>query len=84
MEPASAITRTRVGLGAQMAMAVLTRLLFGFISIEHGLDVRILIVTGGILLLASAVLVARFGSNRYPAEEVASGNAIGKPQTAET
>ena len=49
-----------------VAMTALTRLLFGFISVEHEMDTRILIVSGAILLLAVAVLVIRYGSNRFP------------------
>ena len=52
-----------------VAMTALTRLLFGFISVEHELDTRILIVSGAILLLAVAVLVIRYGSKRLPADE---------------
>ncbi len=56
-----------------VAMTALTRLLFGFISVEHEADIRILIVSGAILLLAAAVLIVRFGSNRFPATEPATG-----------
>ncbi len=55
-----------------VAMTALTRLLFGFISVEHEADIRILIVSGAILLLAAAVLIVRFGSNRFPATEPAT------------
>ena len=49
-----------------VAMTALTRLLFGFISVEHQLDIRILIVSGAISLLAVAVLIIRYGSNQFP------------------
>ena len=49
-----------------VAMTALTRLLFGFISVEHELDIRILIVSGAISLLAVAVLIIRYGSNQFP------------------
>ena len=49
-----------------VAITALTRLLFGFVSIEHDSDMRILIVSGAILLLAIPVLVVRCGSNRFP------------------
>ncbi len=49
-----------------VAMTALTRLLFGFVSVEHETDIRILIVAGAILLLALAVLIVRYGSNRFP------------------
>ena len=47
-------------------MTALTRLLFGFNSVEHELDIRILIVSGAISLLAVAVLIIRYGSNQFP------------------
>ena len=50
-----------------VAITALTRLLFGFINVEHETDIRILIVSGAILLLATAVLIVRFGSNKFPA-----------------
>ncbi|NQW01918.1 MAG: phosphate-starvation-inducible PsiE family protein [Rhodospirillales bacterium] len=49
-----------------VAMTALTRLMFGFITVEHEADMRILIVSGGILLLACAVLIIRIGSNKFP------------------
>jgi len=56
-----------------VAMTAMTRLLFGFISIEHGTDIRVVIVSGAILLLAFAVLVVRYGSNKYPAKQGVAG-----------
>ncbi len=56
-----------------VAITALTRLLFGFIGVEHETDIRILIVSGAILLLATAVLIIRYGSNRFP---------TGEPRTA--
>lgn len=55
-----------------VAMTALTRLLFGFVSVEHETDVRILIVSGAILLLATAVLIVRYGSNRFPTAKSAT------------
>lgn len=49
-----------------IAMTALTRLMFGFIGVEHEADTRILIVAGGILVLAVAALIIRIGSNRFP------------------
>ena len=49
-----------------IAMTALTRMLIGFISIEHRPDLGILYVTGAILLLAIAVLVLRYGSHHFP------------------
>jgi phosphate starvation-inducible membrane PsiE len=55
-----------------VAITALTRLLFGFISVEHETDMRILIVSGAILLLTSSVLIVRFGSNRFPSHKSAA------------
>ena len=49
-----------------IAMTALTRMLIGFISIEHRPDEGILMITGAILLLAIAVLVLRYASHRFP------------------
>ena len=49
-----------------VAMTALTRMLIGFINIEHQPGEGILIITGAILLLAVAVVLLRFGSHRYP------------------
>lgn len=50
-----------------VAITALTRLLISVVSVAHETDERILIITGGILLLAVAVLVLRYGSARFPA-----------------
>ena len=49
-----------------VAMTALTRLLISMVNVEHIPDIRIIIVTGGILILALCVLVLRIGSYRYP------------------
>ncbi len=49
-----------------VAMTALTRMLIGFINIEHQPGEGILIITGAILLLAVTVLLLRYGSHRYP------------------
>ena len=49
-----------------IAMTALTRMLIGFINVEHVPGESILIVSGAILVLAFAVLVLRYGSHRYP------------------
>jgi phosphate starvation-inducible membrane PsiE len=49
-----------------IAMTALTRMLIGFINVEHVPGEGILIVSGAILVLAFAVLVLRYGSHRYP------------------
>jgi len=57
-----------------VAMTALTRLLFGFVSVEHESDIRIVIVAGAILLLSLAVLVVRYGSNRFPSSDRGSAD----------
>lgn len=55
-----------------VAMTALTRLLIGSVNVEHVVDIRILIVSGAILILALAVLVVRYGSSRFsPVEPTA-------------
>ncbi len=49
-----------------IAITALTRLLISHASVEHKADLAILIIAGGILVLALAVLVLRFGSSRFP------------------
>ena len=49
-----------------VAMTALTRMLIGFINVEHVPGEGILIVSGAILMLAITVLVLRYGSHRYP------------------
>ncbi len=56
-----------------VAMTALTRLMLGIISVEHHTDMRIVIIAGAILLLAFAVLIVRFGSNRYPSTRSTAG-----------
>ena len=57
-----------------VALTALTRLLIGMVNFEH-IDLEtaihtpqlgLMVVTGGILLLAVTVLVLRYGSYRYP------------------
>ena len=52
-----------------VAITALTRLLIGFVNVEHEADIRVVIVSGAILILALAVLAVRFGSSRFPAPE---------------
>ncbi len=52
-----------------VAITALTRLLIGFVNVEHEADFRVVIVSGAILILALAVLAVRFGSSRFPAPE---------------
>ncbi len=52
-----------------VAITALTRLLIGFVNVEHEADFRVVIVSGAILILALAVLAVRYGSSRFPAPE---------------
>jgi protein PsiE len=58
-----------------VAITALTRLLIGDIQAHHRLDWGILIVCGGILLLALANLVVRYGSARFPSAPSSEGGA---------
>ena len=49
-----------------VAMTALTRMLLADIQAHHRPDVGILMVSGGILLLALATLVISYGSSRFP------------------
>ncbi|HEX6266277.1 MAG TPA: phosphate-starvation-inducible PsiE family protein [Burkholderiales bacterium] len=50
-----------------VAMTALTRMLLADIQAHHRPDIGILMIAGGILLLALATLVIRYGSSRFPA-----------------
>jgi len=50
-----------------VGITALTRMLVGDIQAHHEPDLRILYVTGAILLLAIANLVIRYGSSKFPA-----------------
>ena len=49
-----------------VAITALTRHLVGFVNSHHKPELDILIVAGGILVLAASVLALRYGSYRYP------------------
>ncbi len=65
-----------------VAMTALTRLLIGSVNVEHVVDIRILIVSSAILILALAVLVVRYGSSRFATDEPTTqdDNAESAPQ----
>jgi protein PsiE len=52
-----------------VGITVLTRMLIEFISVQHKPDQAILVISGGILLLAFCVLVLRYASHSYPASD---------------
>lgn len=49
-----------------VAITALTRLLIGMVNVDHNPDIRIVIVTGGILILSIGVLILRIGSHKFP------------------
>ncbi len=49
-----------------VAITALTRMMIGFINVEHRPDQGILLISGAILMLTVAILVLRFGSHWYP------------------
>ena len=51
-----------------VAITALTRMMIGFINVNHTPDIGIVIISGAILLLALAALVLRFGSYKYPSK----------------
>lgn len=51
-----------------VAITALTRMLIGFINVEHKPDVGLLIVAGAILVLTVAGLVLRIGTTRFPVD----------------
>jgi phosphate starvation-inducible membrane PsiE len=52
-----------------VAMTALTRMLIADIQHDHKPNEGILLISGGILLLAVATLVIRFGSARFPSAD---------------
>ena len=68
-----------------VALTALTRFLIDFVSEVHKPDEGILVVIGGILLLALAVLALRYGSYKYPSNpaEEDSGDVATPEKTGE-
>jgi protein PsiE len=74
-----------------VALTALTRLLIGMANLEHA-ELRdaiqnphlgLLVVTGGILMLAIAVLVLRYASYKYPSEQQTVRGDAGADSTEE-
>ena len=59
-------TRLPVRYLIYIAITALGRVLIELVGAEHRTGMDILVVSGAILLLSFAVLVLRFGSNRFP------------------
>ena len=49
-----------------VAITALTRMLIGFINVEHRPDEGVLIIAGAIVLLSFGVLVLRYASSKFP------------------
>jgi len=72
-----------------VAITALTRLLIGMVNVEHvelmdalqNPHLGLLVVTGGILMLALAVLVLRYASYKYPSERPTVRGSIGTGET---
>jgi phosphate starvation-inducible membrane PsiE len=66
-----------------VAITALTRLLIGMINVDHVPDMKIIIVTGAILILAVSALILRMGSYKYPSESKSDDADLGDPDQAE-
>lgn len=62
-----------------VAITALTRFLIGFVNEVHKPDEGILVIVGGILMLALSVLMLRYGSSKYPVGADDSGPGAGEP-----
>ena len=51
-----------------VAITALTRHLVGFVNAHHKPEMDILVVAGGIFILAASVLALRYGSYKYPSD----------------
>jgi protein PsiE len=71
-------TRLPVRYLIYIAITALARVLIELVSAEHRTGMDILVVSGAILLLSFAVLVLRFGSNRFPSNGSATDMKSGK------
>ena len=74
-------TRLPVRYLIYIAITALGRVLIELVSAEHRTGMDILVVSGAILLLSFAVLVLRFGSNRFPSNGSAADAKSGPPTT---
>lgn len=60
-----------------VGITALTRHMIGYVQEKSGADVGVLILAGATLILALAVLVIRFTSNRYPSPTFGEAGASG-------
>jgi len=66
-----------------VAITALTRLLIGMVNVDHVPDIKIIIVTGGILLLSAGALILRMGSHKYPSGGKSEESDLADPDQAE-
>lgn len=71
-------TRLPVRYLIYIAITALGRVLIEIVGAEHRTGMDILIVAGAILLLSFAVLVLRFGSYKFPSDNLKSVKSIAK------
>jgi len=57
-----------------VGITALTRMLIADIQHDHTPNMGILLISGGILLLAIATLVIRYGSSKFPSHESGGGS----------
>ena len=62
-------TRLPVRYLLYVAITALARVLIELVSAEHKTGTDLVIVSGAILVLSVAVLILRFGSNKYPSHD---------------
>ncbi len=60
-----------------VGITALTRHMIGFVQEKTGADMEVLVLAGATLILAFAVLVIRFTSNRYPSPTYGESGASG-------
>ena len=65
-----------------IAITALTRMLIGFINVQHTPDEGILLISGAIVLLAFGVLVLRYGSAKYPSRSTRGAPGIAEAEEA--
>jgi phosphate starvation-inducible membrane PsiE len=65
-----------------VAITALTRMLIGFINVQHTPDEGILLISGAIVLLSFGVLVLRFGSTKYPSRSTGDSPTVVEAEEA--
>ena len=65
-----------------VAITALTRMLIGFINVQHTPDEGILLISGAIVLLSFGVLMLRFGSTKYPSKSTGDSPTVVEAEEA--